>query len=121
MQDIPLWVILLLIVAPILGIGLGFALRKHFNEPVKKRRRLVLIIFFSCIIAVASIFIIFSLSMYGDLSGVDKMLKETILDWGHLPLLISFLFVLTYVFFRKDKKNVEKTKQKKKQSDKRDF
>ncbi len=51
--------------------------------------------------------------MYGDLSGVDKMLKETILDWGHLPLLISFLFVLTYVFFRKDKKNVEKTKQEK--------
>ncbi len=69
--------------------------------------------FRSCIIAVASIFIIFSLSMYGDLSGVDKMLKETILDWGHLPLLISFLFVLTYVFFRKDKKNVEKTKQEK--------
>ncbi len=121
MQNIPLWVILLLIVAPILGIGLALALRKHIDESVKKRRRIVLIIFFSYIISAASILIVFSLSMYGNLSGINKFLKEVYTDWVVPSLFATTLLVLVYVFFRKDKKNVEKTKQKKKQSDKRDF
>lgn len=105
MQNFTLWVIILVIVAPILGIGLHLALRKHLNESVKKRRKIVLIIFFTLIVIIASVSVIYSLSMYGNLSGVTESLKETFSNRSALPLSALLLFLLVYNFFRKDKKS----------------
>ena len=110
----PTWIIILFILAPIVAIGLNFILRKPINESVKKRRLISTIVFFVLIVSIACLSIYYSLSLYGNLTGVSDTLKEMFSNWAIIFQLLLFVLLFFYQFFRKDKKRQETSDQKSK-------
>ncbi|HHT52949.1 MAG TPA: hypothetical protein GX007_07230 [Bacteroidales bacterium] len=113
MKDIPNWFFITLILAPFVAIGLNLFLRKPLNESVKKRRLISTIVFFALFFFIACLLIYYSLSLYGNLTGISDALKEIFSNWAIIFQLLFFVLLFFYQFFRKDKKSVEKTKQEK--------
>ncbi len=103
----PTWIIITSILAPIVAIGLNFILRKPINESVKKRRLISTIVFFVLIFFIACLSVYYSLSLYGNLSGVSESLKDIFTNWAIIFQLLLFVLLFFYQFFRKDKKSQE--------------
>jgi cytochrome bd-type quinol oxidase subunit 2 len=110
----PTWIIILFILAPIVAIGLNLILRKPLNESVKKRRLISTIVFFALIFFIACLSVYYSLSLYGNLSGVSESLKDIFTNWAIILQLLLFVLLFFYQFFRKDKKSQETSDQKSK-------
>ncbi len=110
----PTWIIIPIILAPIVAIGLNLILRKPLNESVKKRRLISTIVFFALIVFIACLSIYYSLSLYGNLTGVSDTLKEMFSNWAIIFQLLLFVLLFFYQFFRKDKKSQETSDQKSK-------
>ena len=108
----PTWIIILFILAPIVAIGLNLILRKPLNESVKKRRLISTIVFFVLIFFIACLSVYYSLSLYGNLSGVSESLKDIFTNWAIILQLLLFVLLFFYQFFRKDKKSQETSDQK---------
>ena len=93
MENLPLWLIILMFAAPVIGIAAMFlAQRKVHNQSLKKRRKRLCVIF--------AIFIAFCLI----LTAIDYRIWQDLLsNIGFLVILLLLVVNLIYGFFRKDK------------------